>query len=331
MRKPMRRSLGGAAGIALVLSLGLVAGGQLSTRYHSFDAQLPLIIGDVVDPFRYAGEEVRALAGSASFNGDPVSNTGLLLAVVRTTEESGPIVVSESMALQGVIRIEMEQFLGTESYMSGGLAEDLSAHGDTGVMSNLMPELRAELAGWGLLDVYVNGVLVFDDLPGHFMVTEQVRRRENREYVVLRESDDQIYSLELDDKTGFVYSSQRELHLWAGSSIAGIPFSFAEDVAFHLNFLLADEIVAGGGGTTSGAEEEESSPKEPEDSVNEEPEDPEKEKPERPEKPDDAGPKGNNGIGNGVDDQPPGAPPINDDEEAVNDGNASGGKGKGKK
>lgn len=40
--------------------------------------------------------------------------------------------------------------------------------------------------------------------------------------------------------------------------------------------------------------------------------DPEPEHPVEPEEPDDRGPKGNNGVGNGEDPQPPGNPPVND-------------------
>jgi len=315
MRKNNRGYVIGGTGLVMVLVLGLVAVGQVRTGDYSFEAGLPLVIGDIDDPYRYNGENVRRLEGSAMFDGDPTTNAGLLLAVVRTTEESGPIVVSEHESLEGRIRIEMGRFLGSEGFMSGGLARDLRLHGDTGVMSAVMPELTAELAGWGLLDVYVDGVLVFDDLPGHFMVTERVRRDESQGYAILRRTDGAIYSTELEDKTGFVYTTERELHLWASSSIPGVPVSYAEPVAFHLNFLLSDEtaLVAGGGGTSS----------EPADPTGEEPQDPEV-----PEKPDNAGPKGNNGIGNGEDDQPPGDPKINDDEESVNDGNASAGKGK---
>jgi len=317
MARGMRDTASATAGFVVVLMLGLVAVGQPSTGDYSFEAELPLVIGDVNDPFRYSGEQVRELRGSATFAGDTMGNEGVLLAVVSTTAESGPIVVSESLSLQGVIRIVMNEFLGTESFMSGGLAESLLMHGDSGVMASVMPELFAEVAGWGLLDVYVNGALVFDDLPGHFMVTERVRRDAFDGYAITRRSDGTIYSPELEDKTGFVYSTERELHLWAASTVPGIPVSYGEDVKFHLNFLLK-ETPAGGGGAIAPDPEEPEDPREPQD-----PKDPK-------EPPENAGPKGNNGIGNGEDDQPPGDPQINDDEDSVTDGNASGGKGKGK-
>lgn len=318
MRANMRSEVAAVAGLASVLVLGLVAFGQVSTGNYSFEAGLPLVIGDVVDPFQYDGEAVRELLGEAFVDVDPRSNLGLLRAEVRTTDASGPIVVAEGTSLEGLIRIEMERFLGSESYMSGGIAEQLFVHGDTGVMAATMPELYAELVGWGLLDIYVDEELVYDDLPAHFMVTQRVRRPESEGYTIARGSDGQIYSPELLDKSGFMYSTDRELHLWASSSIPGLPSSIDEAVFLHLNFLLRDEeaAIAGGGGTSSEEEEEEVTDKETPD------------KPEKPEKPDAAGPKGNNGIGNGEDDQPPGDPKINDDAESVADGNASGGKGK---
>ena len=287
-------------GIALLAGVGLVAGGQMSTGDYSFEADLPLVIGNAGDTFQYDGEGVRALEGSASFQGNTERNTGRLVAVV-TTEDSGPIVVSEGRSLEGAIRIVMEQFVGPYDYRSGGLAEAVLMHGDTGLMSAVMPELYAHLVGWGLLDVYEDGVLVYEDLSAHFMVTERIRRGESEGYQIRRDGDGAIYRPALIDKTGFAFSSQRELHLWAGSPVSGGPF-------VHLNFLLTEEVVGFGG-----------------------------EAPPPGQPPDDSsdggssgGPKGNNGIGNGEDGQPPGNPPINDDEDSVSDGNASGGKGKGK-
>jgi hypothetical protein len=149
MRRKMQMRLAAAAGVALVLAWGLVAAGQSDAGDYSFEAGLLLVIGDVPDPFRYDGEKVRELEGSASLKVDPLTNTGLLVDIISTAEESGPIVVSEKRSLEGVIRVVMDRFRGSELCMSGGITEQLLLHGDTGVMSAAMPEMFAHLVGWG--------------------------------------------------------------------------------------------------------------------------------------------------------------------------------------
>jgi len=288
---------------AMLLAVGLLgsAQGRTGTMFE-YEAELPLIIGNHLDPFRYSGEEVRALRGSASIAVDALLDEGLVLAEVVTTEESGPIVISEQTSLEGQIRVVMDRFLATEAFMSGGVAAGLEVHGDTGIMTAAMPHMYSALLGWGLLDIYVNGELVYEDVAGHFMVTERVRRGEEEEYKIVRGAKGEVYSPALEDKTGFEFGQDLELHLWAATKIGSIESGLEEEIFLHLNFLI-EQL-------------QEIAPQEPPE-------------PEEPEEPEEEGPKdrekGNNGIGNGVDPQPPGNPPENDTEE-----NVANGKGKGK-
>jgi len=282
----------------LVIALGLVAAGQVSLGTYVYSGSQPLVIGDYTDPFRYGGSDVRALEGTAMIGIDPSFDIGGVVADVQTTEESGPLKVSESRSLDGKIEIVMERFLGPESYMQGGIAENLLIHGDTGVMSSVMPEMLGVFVGWGLLDVYNNGELVYSDLPGHFMVTQRVRRGVDFGYEIYRASDNTVYSPSLVDKTGFTFSTDLELHLWATSELAGFDYQSNEKVFLNLDFLLVPtaQAIGGGGNTPSFGTQP--------DPVTDPGTDPEGNP--------NAGPKGNNGIGNGVDPQPPGDPKPND-------------------
>lgn len=250
------------------------------------------------------------MLGSASIDVDSQFNVGALIAELETTEASGPIVPSSTQQLDGQIRIVMDTFYGFEFFKSGGIAEVLLLHGDTGFMSTLTPQVEAETAGWGLLDIYLDGELIYEDLEGHFMVTERVRRGSEDGFRILRDADGVIYSPDLEDKTGFDYSTKRELHLWA-SGTAG------EDVLLHLNFLIRDEVVGFGGEAPPPGDATPSDDPPVSDPPDEDPQppvnDPPNEDPPTEDNPN-AGPKGSNGIGNGVDPQPPGNPPINDDE-----------------
>lgn len=282
----------------LVVGLMGSAQGRTGTMFE-YQAGFPLVIGDHSDAFRYDGEEVRALRGSASIAVDALLDEGLVLAEVVTTEESGPIVISEQTSLEGEIRVVMERFLATESSVSGGVAAGLQVHGDTGIMTAVMPQMFGSLLGWGLLDIYVNGELLYEDVAGHFMVTERVRRSEEEGYEILRASDGAIYSPALEDKTGFEFGQDLELHLWAATTIGSIESGLEEEIFLHLNFLIEQiqEVALA-------------------EAI--EPDEPEGEGPSDKE-------KGNNGLGNGVDPQPPGNPKPNDDEDSV-----ANGKGKNK-
>jgi len=302
---------------AFMTILGIATSGQVLTENLIYQAELPLIIGDVSDPFRYDGQNVRVLDGTASLDVDPVLNEGILIAELKTTEASGPIVVSTTQQLEGTIRVVMDEFFGIELFESGGIAEELLLHGDTGVMTDVMPEMLADVVGWGLLDIYLDGELIYEDLEGHFMVTEQVRRRSEEGFEILRSSDDVIYSPDLEDKTGFAYAPDKELLIWASGSLE-------EDVALHLNLLIQVEVVGFGGEAPPPPAEEPPSEEPPaEEPPAEEPpaEEPPSEEPPAEEPPTEEnpnkGPKGNNGIGNGIDPQPPGNPPPNDEGDVT--------------
>jgi hypothetical protein len=278
----------------MVLGLSLAVAAQLgSNGVWSLAADEPLIIGDYADAFQYDGGEVRVLDGSAELDVDVLADDGLLTVDLETTEESGALQVGDEIFLEGAIRLVMDEFEGEEPFHSGGIAESLRVHGDTGRMSSVMPEMFAHVLGWGLIDIYVDGELVFENLDGHFMLSESVRRSETDGYQVLRASDKAIYDPSLEDKTGFAYSQELELHVWASSSSESLGVAEGEEIFLHLNLAVDGtlEVVD----ITS-----EPPPEEPED----------------PEEPNNGGPKGNNGIGNGIDPQPPGNPPVNDGEDS---------------
>lgn len=285
-------------GAALLVLILFGAAPSVAAQF-AFDAQTPLVIGDQADPFRYDGTNVRPIDGVGTVDVDAEGNTGELRVDVYTSEESGPLVIGDGVELEGWIRIVMNRFEGPMPFMSGGIAESALVHGDTGLMSDLMPEIYSDVLGWGWIDIYVNGQLLYEGLAGHFMVTERVRRGEEMAYQIFRESDGAIYSPTLEDKTGFEFSDDRELHLWMGREVGGLVSAIPDDLFLHLNLVVSPESMVfgsqapdpenpGGGGSNGG-------------------------------------PKGNNGIGNGEDPQPPGDPKENDTEDATQ------GKGKGGK
>jgi len=309
MNRNLERTSYTALLLVLAASMAAVGQGTLGgSPPYTFEASNPIVIGDYADPYRYDGNDVRSLIGEGTLEFDAFRDVGSLIVDIRTTEESGPIEVAEGVALSGDIRLVMEEFFAAAAYMQGGIASNLLAHGDTGVMTAAMPELTLDYAGWGWIDVYVDGQLAYERLVGHFMLGDRVRRSAGQGYAIYRSSDETIYSPDLEEKSGFIYSNEKELHLFVARSMAGIESAVDTDVTMHLNLLVVDEPeAAGGGGSSDDPEEDPETPVDPETGGGN----------------DD---KGNNGIGNGVDPQPPGNPPVNDGEGS----SPGGGNGKGK-
>ena len=263
----------------------------------------PLVIGGYGDNYQYDGEQVRPIDGWASIDVDSARDEGRVIAEIVTDAESGPLHFGREIFLEGRIRLVMERFVESEPFMEGGLAEDLLLHGDSGRMPPVLPALYGELAGWGNVEVYVDGELRFEGLEGHFMLTDRVRRGPELDYAIVRTSDGVIYNPAIENKFGFTYAADEELHLWVASPESD-PSNYPQRALFlHLNFA---KIVSTASTANGIAIRELSST-------------PLNAPPARDRKPDppiqvDRGPKGNNGVGNGEDPQPPGNPPVNDGE-----------------
>jgi hypothetical protein len=224
-----------AAGIFFLAGFDDPRGGDWSLM-----AQNALIIGGYGDNFAYSGENVRPLMGTAVLRTDSALDAGELVATLRTTPESGPIRIGKDVYLEGEIRLVMRTFIEEAPFMDGGITEFLWIHGDTGQGPPVMPRQFAFLAGWGTLDIYLNGELLYKDLDGHFMYTEQARRGPEAGYAVARE-DGTIYNPMLPDKTRFTDPTNGELHIVAHSTVTD-PDNFPpHSLWIHLNF--ADVFV----------------------------------------------------------------------------------------
>ena len=224
--------IGVIATIALISVLGVR---DYNDSNWALRAQNALVIGGYSDNFDYSGESVRPIIGTATVDVDSAANWGTVIANVRTTSESGPIRFSKDESISGDITIVMSNFSEEAPYMEGGIAEYLWLHGDTGQGTPVMPRQFTFLAGWGSVDIYVNGELLYPGLEGHFMYTEQARRGAEEGYRVMR-SDGTLYSPTLLDKTRFTNSSGGELHVivYSPASEDGNPSQQAQWL--HLNF-----------------------------------------------------------------------------------------------
>jgi len=230
-----------AAAGAVAAGIFFLAGfDEPSGRDWTLMAQNALINGGYGDNFAYSGENVRPVIGTAVLRVDSAFDAGELVATLRTTPESGPICMGKDVYLTGEVQIVMRDFAEDAPFMEGGITEFLWIHGDTGQGPPVMPRQFAFLAGWGTLDIYANGKLLYEGLDGHFMSTEQARRGPEAGYKVARD-DGTVYSPMMPDKTRFTDPTNGELHIVAHSADAD-PDNFPPNSLWlHLNF--ADVFV----------------------------------------------------------------------------------------
>jgi len=216
--------------IATIALISILGAHDSSPSDWSMKAQNALVIGGYSDNFDYSGENVRPLVGTATVDVDSAANWGSVMANVRTTSESGPIRFSKDESIAGEITIVMSDFSEGAPYMDGGIAEYLWGQG-----TPIMPRQFTFLAGWGRVDLYVNGELRYPGLEGHFMYTEQARRGAEEGYRVMR-ADGTVYDPSLVDKTRFTNPSGGELHIVVHSPTPDEGNFPQQSQWMHLNF-----------------------------------------------------------------------------------------------
>ncbi|HJN17811.1 MAG TPA: hypothetical protein QGH10_20090 [Armatimonadota bacterium] len=98
--------------------------------------------------------------------------------------------------------------------------------------------MRSFLAGWGPADVYVNGVLTYQDIAGHFMYTDRARQANGKIY----KADKTTPYSPMTPADGFVDPNGRELHVVAHTSDLD-PGNFPPNsVWFHLNYRTTNVL-----------------------------------------------------------------------------------------
>jgi len=179
------------------------------SRQWILEAQDTLIIGEYGHNFAYDGNKVRPVEGKASVNINSETNTGSVVIELKNAKHQ----LSADEFIEGDIRIVMEEFEGEQPFKQGAIAENLYLHGDSGNGPPVMPKLFTFLAGWGLVDIYVDGEKEYEDLDAHIMYTEGARVNNK-----IMKEDGTVYNPKLKSESGFTDSSKREFHIVAHST-----------------------------------------------------------------------------------------------------------------
>jgi len=200
---------------------------QKQSRQWILEAQDALIIGEYGHNFAYDGEKVRPVDGMAMVDLNSETNTGSVVVELKNAKHQ----LSANEVIEGDIKIVMEEFEGSQPFKQGSIAENLYLHGDSGNGPPVMPKLFTFLAGWGKVDIYVNGEKAYSDLDAHIMYTEGARINNK-----IMKEDGTIYSPKLKSESGFTDSSKREFHIVAHTTDEDKNNFPPNSQWIHLNF-----------------------------------------------------------------------------------------------
>jgi len=200
---------------------------EKESRHWILEAQDALIIGEYGHNFAYDGEKVRPVEGKATVNVNSETNTGSVVVELKNAKHQ----LSADEFIEGDIKLVMDEFEGSQPFKQGSIAENLYLHGDSGNGPPVMPKLYTFLAGWGKVDLYVDGELVYEDLDAHIMYTEGARINNK-----IMKEDGTVYNPTLKSESGFTDSSKREFHIVAHTTDEDKNNFPPNSVWIHINF-----------------------------------------------------------------------------------------------
>ena len=194
-----------------------------------------LLIGGYGDNFVYDGEDVVPVGGSATVDVNAAKDTGRMEAVF-----DGTINPEKGKTYTGEIKLVYDSFSEGSDFWEGGIADFVYLHGDTSQEAPVMPKLKAYLASWGPVDVYVDDKLIYEDLVGHTMYTEGSRHRET--YAIYDGDGDGFYSPKEPSDGSIAHPDRREIHFVAHTTEPDEGNFPPHTVWIHLNFLEVEEM-----------------------------------------------------------------------------------------
>ncbi len=236
--------------VALGISLLLVAiplGAAAQESYMEFEGEHDpvwyvkgtdgLLIGGYGDNFSYDGSKVVPIGGEAEVLVDVDKDTGTASATFN-----GTINPEKDKTYTGEIKLVYTEFVGMLPFQEGGVADFVYVHGDTGQGPPVMPKLRTSLGSWGLVDLYVDGELVYQGLDGHVMLTE--RSRDTTTYAIYADAERSAFYSPMEPSKGYIVAPDEwELHFTAHSE-AEDPDNFPPNTVWiHLNFTTVEEMA----------------------------------------------------------------------------------------
>jgi eukaryotic-like serine/threonine-protein kinase len=132
------------------------------------------VMGSPTARFSYDGKTNAPIAGKIRFDVNAEDDTGDV-----TMELDGALTYKQGVTKTGRWKIVQKNYSSDQPFFQGGVATDVTMHGDSGQEAPFYPTMQGALATWGDADLYLDGELVESDLGIHTMYTKGVRTHQH--------------------------------------------------------------------------------------------------------------------------------------------------------
>ncbi len=166
------------------------------------DALNPHVVGAYGDNLQWSGSNIKVYNGTATLKVDAENKVGSLV-----IEFDGALNPEEDALLDGRIKIVMTEFIESEDWQNKGIAKDIILFGDTNRGFDYLPKTKAQIAGWGRANIYLNEALAFDNLPAMFAYTDGIRKPNGK----IAKANGEFYNLNEKGSVEFFDANEKEL------------------------------------------------------------------------------------------------------------------------
>ncbi|MHB8626173.1 MAG: bifunctional serine/threonine-protein kinase/formylglycine-generating enzyme family protein [Aggregatilineales bacterium] len=139
------------------------------------DATNGFAVGNPMARFSYDGQSVVPLQGGVHYNVNADTDTGDVIVDV-----TGTLAYQSGLTKTGHWHIVQRTFSNDQPFFHGGIATDVTMHGDSGQEAPFYPTVIGTLATWGTADLYLDDHLVFSDLGIHTMYIRGLRNDQHQ-------------------------------------------------------------------------------------------------------------------------------------------------------
>jgi serine/threonine protein kinase len=203
----------------------------------------PFAIGNPADRFSYDGKNVVPMQGSMTMNVNADNDTGEVV-----MEVTGQIVVQAGMTKTGRWKIVQQIFSKDKDFFQGGVAVDVTMHGDTGREASFYPTMLGKLSTWGMANVFLDDQLLYENLGIHVMYTQGLR---NDQHQILKGSAECCYSVREFDNGYMDTKTEQIVVLVFTQGTYGSSGTKPDDVWMEINFTKVEIKGRPDGGVTA--------------------------------------------------------------------------------
>ncbi len=134
------------------------------------DATNGYTVGDPAQRFSYSGKAIVPLQGGIHYDVNPDAPSGDVVVDV-----TGALTYQANVTKTGHWKIVQTAYSHDQSFYHGGIATDVTMHGDSGQEAPFYPTVVGTLATWGSADLYLDDQIVLSNLGIHTMYIHGMR------------------------------------------------------------------------------------------------------------------------------------------------------------